>query len=175
MGGRLMEFLLDPIRSIVKFQIQHLKIALVKGLFESFDAGLEYTDTIEDGYLWAVIDVESLNTSVTERDIHLMGESFFDAGTYPKMTFKSTQISLREDKELTIQGDLSIKGSINSVVLSGILEETNDSSLREGYTLSLRGEINRTDFGLVFPFNGVSVHLMGETVTLEIVARLCQQ
>ena len=51
------------------------------------------------------VDVHTINTGIESRDKHLKKKEYFDADTYPVISFKSTAVTTAQ-----VTGSLSIKG-----------------------------------------------------------------
>ncbi len=96
----------------------------------------------------AVIKIASMDTREPKRDEHLRSADFFDAANHPNMTFVSKKVE-GQDKDITVYGDLTIRGTTKEVVLKGSFRgENNDpwGNLRAGFSAST--VINRHDYGL---------------------------
>jgi polyisoprenoid-binding protein YceI len=107
------KWVLDPMHSEVTFKIKHLVISTVTGSFKTFEGSVETEgDTFEGATAEFSLDVDSIDTNQEQRDGHLKGADFFDAETYPKISFKSTSITAD-----TITGDLTIKDVTKPVTL----------------------------------------------------------
>ncbi len=142
---------LDPTHSELQFKVKHLMITTVTGSLKSFSAEL---DSEDENFTNAIIsfkgEINSLDTGNTDRDNHLKSADFFDAETYPEMSFKSNAIE-KEGNDLLIKGDLTIKGETKPVKLVAEFGGTATDpwgNTKAGFTLS--GKINRTDFGLTW-------------------------
>jgi len=64
----------------------------------------------------ASVDVSSIKTGNKTRDGHLQAEKYFNADKYPKITFKSSQIT-SSDTGFNSTGELTIKGITNNVTI----------------------------------------------------------
>lgn len=167
-----MEYVLDPLHSDVEFKIKHLMISTVKGRFERFEAGIiAEQEDFSDAYIWANIDMESINTSITDRDNHLRGPDFFDVEKYPQMLFRSTRLEAKsEPNKFDIYGQLTIKGITKDVCLNGIYNGNDEDNYGETkYGFEIEGKINRKDWDLNFNIaGGKSTLLIGDDVRLDI-------
>ncbi|OOQ61877.1 YceI family protein [Mucilaginibacter pedocola] len=146
------KWVLDPMHSEVQFKVKHLVISTVTGSFKTFEGELETADdNFEDASISFSLDVDSIDTTQTMRDDHLKSAEFFDAATYPKITFKSTSIKSTGDDEYKLVGDLTIKGITKSVTLDAEFGGSTDDfygNTKAGFEVS--GKINRKEFGLTW-------------------------
>jgi polyisoprenoid-binding protein YceI len=139
---------LDPVHSHIGFVARHMMVSKVRGRFTSFQAQIVTADNPLDSSATATIDLSSVDTGNETRDDDLRSSNFFDAVTYPQMTYHSTGIRPGGD-EFVVDGELTIRGVTRPVSLT---VEVNGFSpdpyggTRAGF--SARGEINRTDFGI---------------------------
>ncbi|RKR83113.1 polyisoprenoid-binding protein YceI [Mucilaginibacter gracilis] len=167
------KWVLDPMHSEVQFKIKHLVISTVTGSFKTFEGSVETEgDTFEGATVEFSLDVASIDTNQEQRDGHLKSAEFFDAETYPKITFKST--SLTTD---TLTGDLTIKDITKPVTLDVDFGGTATDfygNLKAGFEVS--GKINRKEFGLVW--DGVTeagAIVLGADVKLNINVQFAKQ
>jgi polyisoprenoid-binding protein YceI len=166
-----MTWQIDNSHSHVGFSVKHMMIATVRGEFKAYTGTLALdTDDITQSVITGEIDIASIDTRELKRDEHLRSADFFDAETYPKMTFKSKRIEQVDGNDYRIVGDLTIKGTTKEVVLdaeyAGIHKDPWGNT-RTGF--SLTGTIDRKDFGLgwnaALETGGV---LVGEKVKLSL-------
>ena len=160
---------IDSAHSSIEFQAKHLMIAKVKGRFREFAGALEAG---EDGTLTAsgTIQTASIDTDEPRRDEHLRSADFFEVDAYPEIAFFSTSIAPIGGTGFRVVGDLSIRGVTKPITLTGGVEGTGrDPYGNDRVALELRGELNRSDFGLTWnqalETGGVVV---GDTIKLEL-------
>jgi len=163
---------IDPTHSTVGFSVRHLVISKVKGTFEKFDATFVTGENPLETKVTATAQVASINTNEENRDGHLRTNDFFDAETYPTISFVSTGVTAKNAAagEYTVTGDLTIKGVTKSVDFD--LEFGGFATDPYGnykVAASVVGTIDREDFGLTWnaalESGGV---LVGEKVTITI-------
>lgn len=140
---------LDQSHTEVGFSVKHLMITNVKGEFTQFDADIDFDyKTKSFNKLDAVIQTKSVDTGIEKRDNHLRSEDFFLAEKYPEITFKLKSYKADGDEGVAT-GDLTIRGVTKEVKLDvediGTIKDFQGNN-RVGFTL--RGKINRGDFGL---------------------------
>jgi polyisoprenoid-binding protein YceI len=143
---------IDADHSEVGFAVKHLMVATVKGTFRRFSGQVTLDENdIGKSVVTADIDVTSIDTRQDQRDAHLRSPDFFDASTFPVMTFRSTKVEQLRHGYLQVIGDLTIRGTTREVVLD--VEETGRGgdpwgNQRIGY--NARTSIKRDDFGLTW-------------------------
>jgi len=168
----------DPAHSHVEFAIRHLMISTVKGRF-GIVRGTVHSDDADPakGSAEIEIDVDSIDTREAQRDAHLKSADFFDAATYPKITFRSTRIADVRGDRFTLIGDLTMHGVTREVALDVTSEGRNRDPWggeRAGFTATTK--IKRSDFGLTWnqalETGGV---LVGDDVKVSLEIELVKQ
>src|ERR1035437_8593325 len=97
----LQKWTLDPTHSSAGFGVKHLMISNVKGEFRDLTGELTYDPlNVEQASITAILKVASIETRDANRDGHLKSADFFDAVTYPELTFRSTTWLQKSDDEL---------------------------------------------------------------------------
>ena len=144
---------LDPVHSHLGFSVRHMMVSQQRGQF----AGASGTLTLDRADLSksrveVTIDVATVNTNNADRDNHLRSPDFFDVANHPKITFASREVQVKDDGELRVTGDLTIRGTTRSVVLTAepISDESKDPFGNIKVGTSVTGKISRKDFGLVW-------------------------
>ncbi|MFM9909076.1 MAG: YceI family protein [Chitinophagaceae bacterium] len=144
---------IDPSHSEIAFKVRHLMIAQVKGTFKKFDATIYTSEkdfTTADIDVW--IDAGSVSTGDEKRDEHLTGKEFFDITNHKQISFKANRIEKAGSDDMhDLWGELTMKGISKNIKLQvqfgGML---NDPWGNERAGFSIRGKINRSDWGLVW-------------------------
>jgi len=139
-------YVFDRAHSQVNFVAEALLLT-AHGHFEKFDADVQLDpENLENSALSFTIDVGSINTRIERRDNHLRSADFFDAANHPQATFTATKITKRDDRNLTLTGDLTIRGKTKSIDIPVVLVFLREDRAR------FKGEfkINRHDFGVSY-------------------------
>jgi polyisoprenoid-binding protein YceI len=166
-----MTWQIDNAHTHVGFSVKHMMVTTVRGQFKAYrgTVKLDAEDFARSSFE-GEIDVASVDTGNADRDNHLRTGDFFDAQSYPKITFKSTRIEPKDDGEYVVHGNITIRGVTRPIALD--VEYLGTSKNPYGKTvagLSVRGSLNRKDFGVnfnaVLETGGVAV---GEKVKLEV-------
>jgi polyisoprenoid-binding protein YceI len=112
-------FELDSNHSSVQFAVRHIKVSIFRASFADIDARL-----IADGdevKLEGSARAESVSlTNPPEFREHVVrGADFLHAGEHPELTFRSTEVDLREDGSATVTGELTVRGISHEITATG--------------------------------------------------------
>ena len=144
---------LDPDHTSVEFSVKHMMITSVRGRFKDVRGTITVDeDAPERSRVEVEIAAASLDTAVADRDAHLRSADFFDADTYPKITFRSRRIEGRTDEEggrFRLTGVLTIRDTPMEVELHCMVEgRGQDAWGNDRIGFGATGEIDRRDWGL---------------------------
>ena len=144
---------IDPAHSAAEFKVRHMMISYVRGKFSGLSGVLKLDET---DYTHSAVEVSipaaSVRTVDDKLDAHLKEADFFDVAKFPTITFKSTKILSKGNRDYAVTGDLTIRGVTKSVTLSvnDVSEPSKDPWGNQRIGLSGSAKINRKDFGLVW-------------------------
>jgi polyisoprenoid-binding protein YceI len=131
----------DGVHSSVGFGVPYLA-GTFQGTFSDFEARLV------DGALRGTADVGSVQVKDPNLAVHLQSPDFFDAERFPQLGFEAHEIS-RSGDELTIAGELTLKGHTEAVEIEGrVSGPAQDPYGGERFGLQLETTVDRTKFGL---------------------------
>jgi len=133
--------------------------------WSEFDATVDFdADAPENSTLNVTIPVASIDSMVPAFNDHLKSGDFFEAETYPMITFQSTSLDIDPDGTGTITGDLTIKDVTQSITLDGKLNKIGENrSGADMFGISGTGTLKRSDFNV-----GAYVPNVGDEVSLMI-------
>jgi polyisoprenoid-binding protein YceI len=138
-------WILDPVHSTIGFEIDYL-VGAFRGQFR--DVAAKLVGEGEVARLAGSATVGSIEVKDENLEAHLQSPDFFDAERHPELSFESTQID-RAGDEVTIEGEITIKGVTKPLQLKGTLTEpVTDPYGRERIGLQLETTLDRTDFGI---------------------------
>ena len=169
-------YAIDPTHTNAGFVARHLMVSKVRGRFSEVAGTFNIAEDPTQSSVEAVIKTKSIDTNEATRDAHLRSADFFDAETYPELTFRSTAVR-PAGKAWKIEGDLTIKDISRPVVLDlsfdGAIKDPWGGT-RVGF--SARTEIDREDWGLTWnaalETGGVVV---SKKITIELEVEGVQQ
>jgi polyisoprenoid-binding protein YceI len=137
---------LDSVHSRVDFEVSYLA-GTFKGHFNEIAAELTVDDeraTLEGTTKVASVDVNEENLSA-----HLQSPDFFDAEQYPELRFTAADIRLDGDGQVSVDGELTIKGVTQPVTVTGtVTAPIADPYGNERIGLNLTTKVDRTNFGI---------------------------
>lgn len=104
------DYVIDASHSSIGFTVRHAMVTNVRGSFADHEGAL-HLDGADPSRSTASIDVKiaSIDTGIADRDGHLRSGDFFDAETFPLMTFRSTRAQQLGGDTYRITGELTIK------------------------------------------------------------------
>jgi polyisoprenoid-binding protein YceI len=134
--GFAQQWQLDPVHTNFYFEVKHT-FAVVRGQFTEFNGDVYFDpDNPAKSKFNFVIKVDSVDTKVGKRDIHLLSPDFFDAGKYPVMTFTSSRVSSAGDNNYIVEGTLTIKDVSKDLALEFIYHGQKENPLKPGETVA---------------------------------------
>lgn len=142
-------YAIDPSHSELGFSARHAMVTKVRGSFTEFTGTASSEENLQNASINVQIDVKSIDTRNADRDGHLISGDFFDAETYPHITFASTAVEAKDASTLTVTGDLTIKDVTKPVTID--FDFTGEAVDPWGQTrIGFEGSttINRKEFGL---------------------------
>lgn len=176
---------LDPTHASLHFTVKHLGLAPYMMRFTDFDAELVVAKPIEESSIELDIDPTSIRTDYPgdykathkkspfdswDQDL-AMSAKFLDAGNHPELEFDSTAAKVTGPNELTIDGELTMRGQTHPVSLkvkmTGMVEEHPFAGV-PSLGFDAHGEFKRSQFGMTHLTNPeivsdkVHVHFLGE-------------
>lgn len=140
---------IDPTHSEVQFKVKHLVISTVTGTFKSFEGSLEAdSDDFDGAEASFLIDVNSIDTNVANRDAHLKSDDFFNAEQYSHINFDGVLNKITDD-QYQLVGSLTIRNVTKKVTFS----VEHGGTMVDGYGqtkagFEINGVIKRKEYGL---------------------------
>jgi polyisoprenoid-binding protein YceI len=140
----------DSSHSEVGFEVTHMMISTVEGSFGEFSGNIEVNKKGKLTALNGEVGIVSVDTNDAKRDGHLQSDDFFNAVSFPKMTFVSKKVKGSHEKGYSVEGDLTIRDITKTVTLEltpfkgPVVDGWGNTRVGSIAT----AEINRQDFGV---------------------------
>lgn len=162
---------LDPAHTYPYFSISHLGFSTLRGRFNNTTGKVTIDKAKGTGSLEIVIDVNSIDTAHEKRDKHLRSPDFFNAAEFPKMTYKSSKVTINNDSAM-VEGNLTMMGVTKPISLKveKISCGVHPFSKKEVCGFDATGTIKRSDFGMNYGAPGI-----GDEITMYIEAEGVKQ
>lgn len=158
-------FTLDPTHTFPSFEIRHQGISTMRGKFNRTQGRVVLDPQGGGGLIEVTVDAASVDTGMDDLDRKLRGGSFFATGSFPLITFKSTQIEYRDGKPVSARGELTMLGQTRPVDL-----EIRDYACTQQFLTrrplcgaDVHATLRRSDYGMTF-----GIPLIGDEVRLAI-------
>lgn len=140
-------YAIDPSHSNVSFEVRHMGIATVRGSFKKFEGQIDASG--DAPVLEGTVEVATIDTGDENRDGHLQAPDFFDVAQYPQISFRSTGTEPAAEGQISLLGEITIKGITKPIALTGtVAENGQDPWGNERIGLELEGKIDRREFDL---------------------------
>lgn len=148
---------LDPTHASLTFKVNHLGLSRYTARFTRFDANLNFDpQNPRDASVAAVIDPRSLETdfplATPDFDGELAGKDWLDADQFPKITFRSTNVTLTGNRTARLKGEMTMHGITRPLEMSVAFNggyaalPMGEKGARIGF--SAKGVLRRSDFGI---------------------------
>jgi polyisoprenoid-binding protein YceI len=171
-------WVLDPVHSEITFKVKHMMITTVSGTFNNFNGNLNANEgDFSDAEVSFEAEIASVNTRNEQRDEHLRSNDFFEASSFPNLSFKSTSFTKTGEGSYAMTGDFTMKGITKSMTFQ--VEYTGTvidpwGQVKAGFEIT--GSINRGDFNLNWNASNETGDLvLSEEVKLAINAQVVKQ
>lgn len=141
---------IDAAHSLIEFSTKHMMFTTVKGRITGVKGTIT---TVGDNHSESAVDVElditTISTGQEQRDGHLKSPDFFDAATYPTITFTSTRVEHKGGDTMRVFGNLTMHGETKEVAIDTTLNGQGTSPQgKELIAFTGETKIDRKDFGL---------------------------
>jgi polyisoprenoid-binding protein YceI len=144
---------IDPNHTAVELAVKHMMFTTVRGRFKDVSGTIEVDEQNPERSIVNVeIGAASIDTGVSDRDVHLRSADFLDVENHPLLTFRSKRVEgamKNEGDSFKIVGDLTIRGTTMEVTLDAVFEGTGTDpwgGTRAGARATTK--IDRRDWGL---------------------------
>lgn len=168
-------FELDTFHTILGFSARHLGVSTVRGQFREFSGWFEADrNDLASATGEVTIQVGSIDTNTGQRDDHLRSSDFFDAVTYPTMTFRLTGVRPVDGESFDVDGEITIRETTRPIALRATLDGETPNPMGAGSRLgvSVTAQLDRKDFGLNWDGLAGTIPMVSNAIKLQIDAEL---
>lgn len=156
----------EDAHAYITFQYLHQGFSRPILRWNAFEAIVDLdADNPTASTLSVTIETDSIDSGVDKFDDHLLSADFFDADTYPEITFVSDELSQGLTGRGTLTGNLTMKGITKPVTLDVTLNKVGESFPDKipMIGISATGTLKRSDWDL-----GLYTPNVGDEVNLNI-------
>lgn len=142
---------LDPNHTLVLASWNHFGFSRPTANFGQVDGAIIYDPrNVSASSVQVTLPLAGLTSFVPAFDKHLRSADFFDAASYPNVTFKSSNVESTGKNKLKVTGDLTIKDQTRPVVLDVTLNKAAQHPVSKRATIGFDATttIKRSDFAL---------------------------
>lgn len=167
---------IDPAHTSITVAARHLMLTTVRASFAGASGEIDLDPSRpERASVRLAIPAASVDTGDDKRDAHLRSADFLDAETYPEITFVSTGIRKKGERQFTVTGDLSIRGTTRPVDVDVELHGIVDGMNGKVAGFSATATIDRTQWGLVWNMPVPGGVLVSEKLKLQADVQAVRQ
>jgi polyisoprenoid-binding protein YceI len=158
---------IDKNHSTLGFEVPIVDgLSKVTGKFTDFDIQIIWNDDPAQSSVQAAIQVASIDTGIDDRDGDLRSDNFFDAATYPEITFVSDEIT-GEGEEYGAHGTLTMHGVSEEIDLPFQLARRDQGDGGEWLAFAADYTLDRTTYGIDWE-HGIVPFFVGDDVTVKL-------
>lgn len=141
---------IDPVHSVVLLKVKHLGLADAYGRFNEMSGTVRHNaEDPAQSSIEFTVQAASIDTANEDRDKHLRGPDFFNAGEFPTLTFKSTKIEKKGDSDYGVTGDFTVRGVTRPVTFDFEVGGTGKGMQgEERFGGEAEFTVKRSDFGI---------------------------
>lgn len=144
-------YTLDPEHAYITFRVGHLGLSTIVGRFNVVAGTLDFDPSdISAMSLQGIIEANSVDVNNADLEERLLGDDWFNVASFPQIVFTSTGVTVGEDDNLLIAGELSMLGVSKQLTLQARFNGGADNILTGKYTLGFSGmaQLKRSDYGM---------------------------
>lgn len=166
-------YVIDPTHTTVIAQWSHFGFSNPVANFGQAEGRIVFdADDVSRSSVDVTLPLSGLTSFVADFDTHLRSADFFDAGTYPAATFRSTSVEAAGPGKLKVTGELTIKDNTHPVVLDVTMNRFAEHPMLKRATAGFDATtaIKRSDFGVGMFAPHVSDEVQIRITTEAVVA-----
>ena len=111
-------YVIDNSHTYPHFTYNHLGFSNQTHKFDKTSGKVVIDRIAKTGSVDVTIDATSVNTGFALFNEHIQAADFFDTANHPTITFKSDKMTFKDERPVSLAGDLTIKGVTKPVTLA---------------------------------------------------------
>ncbi|MBC7802665.1 MAG: polyisoprenoid-binding protein [Candidatus Parcubacteria bacterium] len=152
-------YTVDSTHTYAYFEVDHLGVSTQRGRFDRTSGKITMDRAAKTGSVELNIEAGSVSSGDNVKgsrprtlDDHLKTADFFNAGEFPRVTFKSTGVKFAGDNPSEIAGSLTMLGVTKPVTLKVERWTCKDHPMNKKPMCggNASGSVKRTDFGMKY-------------------------
>lgn len=158
-------YTLDPTHTFPRFSYDHMGLSKQILRFNKTSGTVVLDKAAQEAKVDVTIDMTSIDTGFELFDQHIQAADFLDTAQFPSATFTSTNVVFEDDKPVSIEGDLTIKGITKPVTLTvtSFFNGPHPMMKKDAIGANASAVIKRSEFNA-----GKFAPGVGDEVTLDI-------
>ncbi len=143
-------YAIDPTHTFVTFEASHFGTSIIRGRWDKKEGSIQFDRAAKTGRAEITLDMASISTGVAPFDGHLKGKDFFNVAEHPTAKFVGERFVFDGDKVARVEGQLTMMGKTNPVVLTAKLFNCYNSPMlkREVCGGDFEATIARSQWGI---------------------------
>jgi polyisoprenoid-binding protein YceI len=163
-------YALDKAHTAISYSVDSfLGLSDISGTFAKYDGDFVFcTQHPDKDRISITLYSSGIRTPDGERDEEIQGPHFFNAAEFPEIHFISTKVTLVNNNDADVDGNLTLLGVTKPVMMHVHFLQTNAEPGSDDYVVdfSASGVIERSDFGMTY-----LDPIIGDEVLLRIEAK----
>jgi polyisoprenoid-binding protein YceI len=162
----------DPLHTQILFFADHLGYSRSMGRFHRFDGWFTFDlSDFSAGSVAIQIQTDSLEMGDAEWNRHMKNADFFNVPEFPLMRYDSRKVTPDGDRNLVIEGELTLLGKTRPVTIHARFNKTGVHPKTRHRVAGFSGTatLRRSEFGMTYglPFVGDEVEIRFEVEGLR--------
>jgi polyisoprenoid-binding protein YceI len=142
------EFMLDPVRTTVSFEVRSLGIFRERGQFAGASGQGILDPASSAGRLDVVIDARTVQASSAATEKFLRGPAMLNAEAFPAITYDAERVVFDEGEPVRIDGELTLLGVTRPVPLEIVAYGCVRTTIAARCLLDATATFRRSEFGM---------------------------
>lgn len=155
-------YTIDSSHTYPNFEVNHLGFSTTHGRFNKTEGKLTIDWANKTGTVDITIDASSVDTGFQKRDDHLRNADFLNVVEFPEITYKSSKVTIKDDKSAVVEGKLTIMDVSKPVTLHVDSINCGEHPMRKGTHVcgfDATGSFKRSDFDVNYALPAVGDEL----------------